>query len=588
VIRRTWFGILLVALVVAWFAPTLVLHVTRTFDAFTFNDDARILIWPFFRDAEPTLFVGDPFVTYFQAGLPEGYLALYHTLGRLGLARVASEVLPYLLLFVTLGFLTASGYRLGGKSGALLTAVLLLGSVSVMDRLGGGLPRAFAFPLVACASYALVQGRAGMLAVLTVLGAAFYPVVAALLGLSLFFLLVLPSRLRGNTETTELKKRIGLVLVTFFCISGLLLPTMLRLRTYGETITPKTLSSYPEAGPGGRLGPEQQAPFPPWYRSAGFHAKQALLGQGPLLGGSVAASFRRSDTKANALVGAVLVGACASFGLRTRRKRSVAPEVIRLGTLLLAMIVGYVLASLVTPALFLPERYAQYAAPLLSILLVATGFGVPNDSETNLRPEPRTSKAVPPRTSNVRWSTLGSWALTLVVLLLLAGKGTSWTGIEVWIPPAERSLYAELSKLPKDSLIAGWPSGPLENVPYLSKRRVLTNYQLEMPFHRTFTEGTRQRLRALFEAYFATDNSAITALNRRFGVTHLLVDPEIFGDNTPSYYRPFDTLVWQLYGAARARPRLLELARDPAVGRRIGRLYLVELKPLALAVQDKP
>ena len=65
---------LLGSLLLYWFLPTWVWHVRRTFDPYTFNDDARILIWPFLREADPRLFPSDPFVPYYLAGLPEGYL----------------------------------------------------------------------------------------------------------------------------------------------------------------------------------------------------------------------------------------------------------------------------------------------------------------------------------------------------------------------------------------------------------------------------------------------------------------------------------------------------------------------------------
>jgi hypothetical protein len=565
--------LLLAILVAVLYLPTLSQHAIRTFDPFTFNDDARILIWPFFRDADPGLFPGDPFITYFLGGLPEGYRALYHVLGRLGLAERGSEVIPYLLLCVTLVFILSTAKRLGGLRGAWISAVLLLGGVSVMDRLGGGLPRAFAFPLVAAGAYALVSGQARMLAFLAVLGAMFYPVVAALLGLSLFFLLVFPSQLRGTTEETPWKHRALLLALTFVCIAALLLPTMLRMKPYGATITPAMLADYPEAGPGGRLGPEQQAPFPPVYKSAGFHAKQALLGQGALFLGRYGQPLRSTETRINCLVGGVLLAALLTFTAKSIRMRRLPPEAIRLSALLLAMVVGYILAAWVTPTLFLPERYTQYTAPILAILAVAMGFGsFPRVAgESSLLLSPRSSQFI----------NAVSWLISVIVLVLLGGRGTSWTGIEVFVPPEERQLYAELERLPKDVLIAGWPVGPLENVPYLSKRRVLTNYQLEMPFHRQFTEATRKRLKGLFAAYFATNDESLRQLHTEFYVTHLVVDPALFSDPMPTYYRPFDVDVWQRYLAARAQPRLLEVAKNPNFGRKIGRFYLVDLKAFA-------
>jgi hypothetical protein len=588
--------LLALALLAYWFVPTTVNHIRRTFDPFTFNDDARILIWPFFREADPSLFQGDPFAAYFRAGLPEGYLALYRLFGSLGLAKSASEILPYLLLFVTLGFVVVTAKRLGGGVGAWVSAVLLLGSVSVYDRLGGGLPRAFAFPIVAAGAYALVSARPRLLALLTVLGAAFYPVVAALLGLALFFLLVLPSRLRcvdttqsGHPRTHELPRlqaetrraatsfsrftdlsswtgRLALLVVTFIAIVLVLVPTTLRLRPYGEPITRDLLSLYPEAGPGGRLGPEQQAPFPPWYKSAGFHAKQALLGSGEPLGGRPALALRRSPGREQLAAGFVASLAVFALGLGAVLRRSMRPELVRLAALFASMIVGYVLSALVTPRLFLPERYAQYAAPILAFLLVAAGFGELRRREGATS---RSSRFGPP---------LVGVSLALLVVLLVGGRGTSWVGIEVWIPTEERPLYGALAELPKDSVIAGFPQGPLENVPYLSERRVLTNYQLEMPFHRRFCDESRRRVRALFDAYFATDLAPIARLSRDFGVTHLVVDPEHFGAVMPTYYRPFDVEVWQRYTASKGRATVLALASDPRASRRVGRFSIVDLR----------
>jgi hypothetical protein len=588
--RITW--LFAISLLGYWFLPTTVNHVRRTLDPFAFNDDARILIWPFLRDADPALFQGDPFVAYFRAGLPEGYLSLYRALGSLGVAKSASEILPYLLMLVTLGFVIAAARRLGGGMGAWVSTVLLLGSVSVYDRLGGGLPRAFAFPIVAAGAYALVAARPRLLALLAVIGAAFYPVVAALLGLSLFFLLVLPSRLRSEdatksrpTQTNTVERahvvaqterrgvlrflegatvagRIALLAITFAGMALVLLPTTQRLRPYGDPLTRDLLALYPEAGPGGRLGPEQQAPFPPWYKSAGFHAKQALLGSGEPIGPDAVAALRRGPVRENLAVGFAVGLSILAIGVGSIRRRALRPEVVRLSALLFAMIVGYILAALVTPRLFLPERYAQYSAPILAFLVVAAALG-----EIRARAG-----------EGERGRFLVCVGAALLVALVFGGRGTSWVGIEVWIPKEERPLYGALSELPKQSVIAGFPLGPLENVPYLSARRVLTNYQLEMPFHRRFCDESRRRVRALFDAYFATDRAPLQHLSRAFGVTHLVIDPDHFGPVMPTYYRPFDVEVWKRYADSKGRAMVLELARDPKVSRKVGRFSIVDLR----------
>lgn len=560
-----------------WFGPTLLAHARRTFDPYAFNDDARILIWPFFSDSDPALFVGDPFASYFLSGLPEGYRGLYHLFGKLGVAAQASEVLPYLLLLHTLVFIAWSAHRIGGKAGAFLAVTLLLGSFSVIDRLGGGLPRAFAFPLMAMGCYALVCGHARLLAVLSVLGAAFYPVVAALLGLSLFFLLALPAAVRGGSANWSLGRRCFWLLGTLTCIAVLLVPTARRLRQYGATITEKTLVAFPEAGPGGRLGPEQQSPFPPWYVSAGFHAKQGLLGTGELIGGPLARKLRGSERRSGFIVFGLLALGAARLLVRAVRGRSASDGLLRLLSLMGALIVGYTMAAWVTPNLFLPERYAQYSVPLLAILLLSAATGgascLPRsrEGEGSLKPSVRATPG------GAVMGQVTAWLSVAGVLLLLGGRGTAWTGIEIWSPPEERAIYTAIAKLPPSSVIAGWPTGPLENIPLLAKRRVLTNYQLEMPFHQGFTEASRQRVKTLFEAYFADQPGPLRALKSSYGVTHLLVEPQYFAPPMPTYYRPYDVEVWRLFRRAQTSHLLLDWAMDPRVSRRVGNAYLVDL-----------
>ena len=62
----------------------------------------------------------------------------------------------------------------------------------------------------------------------------------------------------------------------------------------------------------------------------------------------------------------------------------------------------------------------------------------------------------------------------------------------------------------------------------------------------------RERMDALFEAYFSTDAAPLYRLRKEFGVTHLLVETDDFTEPTrpPEYYAP-----WK----ARIQPRLAEI-----------------------------
>lgn len=545
------------------FVPTWIRHIRRTIDFYTFNDDARILIWPFLRQTDPALFPSDPFVGYYQAGLPEGYLALYRTLGLLGWVRPASEVLQYLSVLAALAFIMLTARRLGGPIAAFIAAVLTLGSDSFFDRAGGGLPRGFAFPLVAAGLYALVSARPLQLAILAMVGAAFYPVVAALLGASLFVFLVLPSQLRApavasplragdcTADTSRLaavawswKRRFALLAATLFGIVLLLIPMTLRLKPYGEAIGPALLHAFPESGWGGRLSPEHHPPFESFATAAWRHARMALLGAGDPVVPVFGRWLRAAQWRSSIVLAAVGLWATACSILRAKQS----PGLLRIWILPLVACCLHPLACLVAPRLFLPERYVQFAIPPFVVALVAVGFG---------------SEAIG---RNLRgFKNLRKPTLAVLMLAFVAGRGTSWVGIEVHVPERERAFYAAVAQLPKDVLIAGWPIGPLENIPYLAERRVLTNYQLEMPFHTRFTLESRARLRATFEAYFATTSAPIERLCTEFGVTHLVIDDTQFGPLAPEYYEPHRADIARAHAAGQDRFLLpQQFARHPS------------------------
>ncbi len=532
-------------------APSWYFHVRRSLDPFIFNDDARILIWPFFRGEEPGLFPDDLFLSYYTAGLPEGFRLLYSAVARLGWVRHTSIVLPYLSVLATLGFAAATAYRMAGTRAALLVAVLILGSDVFIDRAGGGLPRSFAFVLTAAGLYAMVTRRPVWLACLAVLGMAFYPVTAALLGLLLAFLLVLPEAYGGSGA--KLWHRLLLLGLTLLALVALARPIQSRLAAFGPPIRPTELTSFEEAGPGGRLDPEHHPPYPGYFPTAQRHAHRTLVGYGaPLLGHSLG-SLGLSRDRQSQLVWVVLG---TSLGLMLMR-RATRVALVPLGGLWLVSVFGHALSVQFAPQLFLPERYVQYTVPLLSLLVLGIAWG---------GVERKPSRWTEPRIA------VGCGLL----LFLFGSRGTSFVGVEVVIPEPERPLYAHLAQLPKNSLIAGWPTGPVENVPYLSRRRVLTAHQLQMPFHALFTETVRDRVRAVIAAELAPGPEPACRLLTHFGVTHFLVDLAPAAQ-VRSYYRPFNAEITRHLAARGDKPSfLVELARTTPSLPRFGEHVVVD------------
>ena len=58
----------------------------------------------------------------------------------------------------------------------------------------------------------------------------------------------------------------------------------------------------------------------------------------------------------------------------------------------------------------------------------------------------------------------------------LGGRGSPVAGLNVDLRQS-RGFYAELAPCPKDAMIAGWPIGVVDNIPYVAQRQVLVNLE---------------------------------------------------------------------------------------------------------------
>jgi len=508
---RAWQSVLVVVALAALHGRALYGHVRGALERFRFNDDVRVLIPAQFRWEDARLFPHDPGADYFLGSLPEGYRLVYRALGPVVGAEALSKLLPYLLLAVALGCVARVAARLSGAPAVLGALSLALGSAYVLGRMVGGLPRGFALPFLAAGALALVEGRVRVLAVLAVLAAAFYPAAGLTLGATLALCLCLPARDRGSAAAWSVKRRLGWICVTAVAAGSVVLPTALRLRPWGPAIGPELVHAYPEAGPEGRFDPVDRPPFPALPRAALAPLQSALVadGEAPI----PAISLRGAGGWLAPLF--VFLGLCGWAVLARRRS-----EARRLLVLPVALALCHTLALLVSPRLFLPERYVAYGVPLVALLAAPTALGALRDGTRRW----------------LRWLPLG---YNLVLLAALGASGVPWTGFTVVVPPNERPLYDRLATLPIGAVIGAIPSETTDSIPYLSRRSVLLARETHMPFHAGYADLMRGRTRALFAAYFSPSVDELSRFSRQWGVTHLLLDRRHFVAR-PTYFAPFD------------------------------------------------
>jgi hypothetical protein len=533
---RTWHAhrlqltlwVVSLAIVFANQARSLVAHVQRAADPSFFNDDVRQQIFPFFRLADPRLFRNDYITDYYLANLPVGYRALYTLAGWCGHAETLSKVLPYLLLLLVVAGIGIAAARLSGPIAAATATAIVLGSSLYLDRMGGGLPRAFGYPMMALSLAALALGNAYLAAAVTCVAAAFYPVVAVIAGFSLgAWLLCLPASARGQAQHWSFRRRLALVAMTFGVCLGTLMPAMLGSGRYGHVITPDRVSEFPEIGPQGRYISLDRAPFPELSSALLKTVDVALFGAGtpwsPELRSLVLPpDIQPPSARKNMITESIVLLSLIVWVMRAQKQAAAA----RLLLLPLAAVLGYLMASRVAPYLYLPQRYLYYAIPLSVALLVSTA--------------PSTTLCFVRKFGRYRQWIVG--ALSLLLMLLVGGRGSRTVGLEMHIDRND-SVLGAISRLPPSSVVAAWPTGLADFIPYCTQRRIFVSLETHQAFHVDYALEMRRRISALIDAFAADTPEPLIRLNRDFGVTHLVVRDEFVAGHVPRYFRPFDRLI---------------------------------------------
>ena len=532
-------GWLAVLGVLAWFqGGPLLRNWKRVVQPNIVNGDALQQIFPFFKyvDSSASAFAHDYVADYYLANYPLGYFGLYAGAAKIGIdPTVVSRYLPHLLYVVAAVFVGAAANRLGGKLAALAAMALVFGSNIYLYRMSGGVPRMFAFPILAALLLGLVSARVWWCAACVVAGALFYPVAAVISGFALAGMVLFGKVVGSPVSSWSWLRRFAFLSGTAFLAVALLLPSAVSSSRYGRLLRPSDVREFPEIGAGGRYDSDSRPPFRGYFASLPKAVNETLNGattwsetaHGWLIHGRRQTEAYR--TLMDGLLGLVLLG---GTGLLVRRKA--ARRVLLLGV---ASVVGHTLARFAAPYAYLPERYVAYPVPLLFALLLAccaTGLFPPAFDAGWLR--------------SVRAMLFGLYVAAL--LFLLGGQVSKRTGGSLDLS-AREELFDAIGALPADALVAGWPRGAINQVPYAARRRALMTVETHQVFHEGYTLEMRRRMDAIINAYFATSLEPIVRLRDEFGVTHLLVEREHFDERPPGYFVPFDRWIRRRQAAAR-------------------------------------
>ena len=532
---------------------SLVTHFYNSFDFYYFSEDARPLISPYLKNWDKTLSDSDYLSEYFISSiLPKAYTLLMEFVSNIIDPRIFSKFLSLFLYLITGILFILSALKLGGWYAAWGSALLFFSTNAIFVYLEGGFPRSFAGPILALTTLGLISGRPAYLATATLIGSLFYYISAAFAGLSLFtYLILFPSSWHGASAQWSFKKRVIVVGVIGTISTALIASSIFGAVNSAPMVGPNDFEAFPEAGPGGRHIPEIYSVF----QSTVKWSLAVFLWSEPLS----KAVFDFLIT--NFWVIFVLCYSILVTGLVLLSKQN---RIRRLIILPVLSILLFQAAILATPYLYIPSRYMAYTMPIVFALLFPVCFL-------------ETLRLIGSKYLNAKSLRLFMVGGCLALVAAMGGRSEE-SGL-MHVPAAERPIYDFVSSLPTDVLIAGWPKGILDNIPYLTGRKAFLTYETHSAFHADYILEMRRRMKLIINAYHAENAEPLMKLRKQYGVTHFVIDETFFENGLPKYFKPFNEIAEEFAARAKGTPYLRQVIKSSAVYR-LQNIVIIDLRAL--------
>jgi len=523
------------AIVVAYAGVWVNAHGGYLFDPLLQNDDARTSLFPFHEYGPEATMGDDPIARDIAVRLPPGFWVQYRILTPIVGLYAASKVVQGICFGIvawTAVLLCRS--RRAGLAGALLLVFLMLHTPYVVNRIGGGFPRSFAFPLMALWTAGVIAGspRARFAAVVT--AAFIYPVtVLLLLGAEGVYAL----------RTRDLKRYAVLAAVCFAC----LVPQAVRNSYYGRVHT----LAEARADPVFEHSPRRVLPFqsPLAVGTRYFAHPLHDNGRGPMV----------DAWDALGVFGALAIAAGLVVLTVTRR----APLPSAAIALIVSAIVCYVAARVFAFRLYSPVRYLWYGSVASSLALIVSTVGL-----LMPRLRHRGQRAV------IRnFAAFSSIAL----VWLVAGDGiirndtpardgaVNHNGMSI-DERDEADLYAFIRTLPPETRLAVHPRDGA-GVSYWTGRATTEHYETLTPWWVEPWRRARARTRDTLRALYADDPEVLLEYCRRYEISHLLINTGRYGRDYRAAARvfpPFDAYIDDLLADVDRKQLVIPRLSDPS------------------------
>ena len=496
-----------------------------------FEDDATQHVWWLYRYADPALFRGDIMVDYFRTMAPLGYRALYGVVARFVDALLAAKLLSGVLYLASGWLAWKIGTSLGGQDKRAVRGLLAVVSFVVVVSVGRTIAevlatvafqRTFSLPLLLMCLWALIARRYRWVGASWVASALMYPALLPLAGL-----------MAGCVFLRDLirDRRMPDAWLFNFCCGVVALAAALfgmpQAGALGPAFTFREAIGMPEFGHNGRL--------------------QLYLGS--FVADTVRYHTMGLGTSPYFLIVLTAVVVFVWWRGQSRLIPFAAWAMLGTGVALWALL--RLFPAQLMFGLYLPNRHSKWAIAAFAIVAFAAAAYTVLELVGGWV-----------RSRGGRISGAGPvWALSMCAVVAI--------GVVLWpnayrdiTKPVDRDLeniYAFISQLPKDTLVAAHPT-LADDIPLRTRRSVLTSTETSMPWLRGYYAIVKPRVEASLRAAYATDVSDLDSQLAPYGVDVFVSGPMVW--NETNYLEPYDHELFQGL-LARGRDKGFALREPP-------------------------
>lgn len=502
------------------------------------SDDARTIIFPFHRyDSDPAL-EQDPIADEMLALVPIGVRLLYRVLVPFTDVFIAPKIVQGLAFALVL-FAGAVLWRArrGGLAAGILLVFFVYHDWFAIERISGGLPRAFGFPCFALWLAGVLSHKRWARFLAPVLSALTYPsVMLMILAAEGLYSVRDLGRVRPRVVWRRLR-RYMLILGT--CVLAVL-PAAMGSDDRGPVHTLEQAQLEPAFGRAGRLWILPFAEPTKVFLEA--YIDQLLPhGESPLP--RVARAYGNNpEVWATTFFAGLLI-----IGLLRLSPSPQAAVAFTAGAVIL-----YLLSRVLAFALYSPERFYSYGMRMAAIVLLVA---VPARLFPALRSRPRAivNNLIGAALLMLVWSTTGNGQKHPSGMFLNANH--------------DRALHEFVKTLPKDVRIATHPMDG-DGIPYFSARATMGTFETLQPWFVDSWHRQKDRCYDTLKALYATRRQAVLDYAARRGVTHILINQHRYRSNfvaKSASFQPFSNFAKHLLSNKRRQDLVLTKVPSSAI-----------------------